>query len=128
VNLAAAGQRGNRDFCSLFFRHAGFHGKITVDIPRQSDKFYAQFMKSETTNTVLNLVLAVLVISGVFFALWTIQRTREFRELNPVAVQANAKLMMMQSFVNDVSAYNNQVKSPEITRMLQPLLTKPAAH
>jgi preprotein translocase subunit SecF len=85
-------------------------------------------MKSEMTNTVLNLVLAVLVISGVFFALWTIQRTREFRELNPVAVQANAKLMMMQSFVNDVNAYNNQVKSPEITRMLQPLMTKPAAH
>jgi hypothetical protein len=85
-------------------------------------------MKCETTNTVLNLVLAVLVISGVFFALWTIQRTREFRALNPVAIQANAKLMMMQSFVNDVSAYNAQVKSPEISRILQPLLTKPAAH
>jgi hypothetical protein len=85
-------------------------------------------MKSDTTNTVLNFVLAVLVISGVFFALWTIQRTREFRALNPVAIQANAKLMMMQSFVNDVSAYNAQVKSPEISRMLQPLLTKPAAH
>ncbi len=85
-------------------------------------------MKSDTTNTVLNLVLAVLVISGVFFALWTIQRTRQFRALNPVAIQANAKLMMMQSFVNDVGAYNAQVKSPEITRMLQPLLTKPAAH
>jgi hypothetical protein len=99
-----------------------------VDIPRQSDKFNAKFMKSEMTNTVLNLVLAVLVFSGVFFALWTIQRTREFRELNPVAVQANAKLMMMQSFVNDVGAYNAQAKSPEITRMLQPLLTKPAAH
>jgi hypothetical protein len=85
-------------------------------------------MKCETTNTVLNLVLAVLVISGVFFGLMTILRTHEFRTLNPVAIQANAKLMMMQSFVNDVSAYNNQVKSPEITRMLQPLLTKPAAH
>ncbi len=85
-------------------------------------------MKSETTNTVLNFVLAVLVISGVFFALWTIQRTREFRALNPVAIQANAKLMMMQSFVNDVSAYNAQAKSPQIASMLQSLQAKPAAH
>jgi hypothetical protein len=85
-------------------------------------------MKCETTNTVLNFVLAVLVISGVAFALLNIQRTREFRKVNPAAIQANAKLMMMQAFVNDVTAYNNQVKSPEINRMLQPLLTKPAAH
>jgi hypothetical protein len=84
-------------------------------------------MKCETTNTVLNFVLAVLVVSGVFFGLMTILRTHEFRALNPLAIQANAKLMMMQSFVNDVGTYNNQVKSPEITRMLQPLLTKPAA-
>jgi hypothetical protein len=85
-------------------------------------------MKSDTTNTVLNFVLAVLVISGVFFALWTIQRTREFREFSPVAAQANNKFLMMQSFVNDVGAYNAQAKSPEIARMLQSLQPKPAAH
>jgi hypothetical protein len=84
-------------------------------------------MKSDTTNTVLNLALAVLVISGVFFALWTIQRTRESRALNQAAIQANAQVMFLQTFVNDVVAYNNQVKSPEITRLLQPFLTKPAA-
>ncbi len=84
-------------------------------------------MKSETTNTVLNLVLAVLVFSGVFFALWTIQRTREFRELNQAAIQANAQVMFLQTFVSDVGAYNNQAKSPEIARLLQPFLTKPAA-
>jgi hypothetical protein len=85
-------------------------------------------MKCETTNTVLNFVLAVLVISGVFFGLMTILRTHESRALNPAAVQANAQLMMMQSFVNDVNAYNNQVKSPEITRLLQSLQAKPVAH
>ena len=45
--------------------------KIAVDICRQSAKFGASVMKCETTNTVLTLVLAVLVLAGVLFALQT---------------------------------------------------------
>jgi hypothetical protein len=44
-------------------------------------------------------------------------------------MQANSKAMMFQSLVTDVNAYNNQVKSPEITKLLQSLKTpKTEAH
>ena len=86
-------------------------------------------MKSDTTTTVLNFILAVLVILGVVFALLSIARTREYRAIKPFVIQANSKAMMIQSLDNDVNAYNNQVKSPEITRLLQSLKTpKTDAH
>jgi multisubunit Na+/H+ antiporter MnhB subunit len=84
-------------------------------------------MKSDTTTTVLNFVLAVLVILGVVFALLAMTRTRHFRALSPYAIQANSKIMMCRSLVNDVEAYNKQAKSPEITKMLQSLQPKTAA-
>ena len=48
-------------------------------------------MKCETTNTVLTLVLALLVVAGVIFALQSIFRTREFRTLQSqiIARQTN---------------------------------------
>lgn len=84
-------------------------------------------MKNDSTTTFLNFVLAALVILGVLFAILSMMRTREYRAVTPVAMQANAKAMMVQSLVNDVSAYNAQAKSPEITRILQSLQPKPAA-
>ncbi len=89
-------------------------------------------MKNDTTTTVLNFVLAILVILGVLFALLAMNRTRNNRLIAPVAMQANAKAMMIQSLINDVNAYNAQAKSPEVNRILQSLQTsvqgKPATH
>jgi hypothetical protein len=75
-------------------------------------------MKNDTTTTVLNFVLAVLVILGVAFALLTMNRTRELRTLSAAALQANNNLMRAQGLANDVLAYNATAKSPELTRIL----------
>jgi hypothetical protein len=81
-------------------------------------------MKSDTTTTALNLILAALVILGVIFALLSIMRTRELRAITPVAMQVNSKMLMIQSLIGDVNNYNQQAKSPEVARMLQTLQTK----
>jgi hypothetical protein len=85
-------------------------------------------MKNDITTTFLNFVLAVLVILGVLFALLAMKRMHDFRAVTPFAMQANSKAMMMKSLVGDVTAYNAQVKNPEVARMLQPFQPKPAAH
>ncbi len=85
-------------------------------------------MKSDTTTTVLNFILAMLVILGVVFAMLSIIRTRESRAITPLVMQANSRAMMFQSFITDVNTYNQQAKSPDITRILQSLNAKPAAH
>ena len=78
-------------------------------------------MKSDTTTTVLNFVLAMLVILGVVFAVLAMRRTGQLRAITPVTMQVNSKMMMVQSLVADVNNYNQQAKSPDITRMLQGL-------
>jgi len=83
-------------------------------------------MKCDLTNTVLTFVLGALAVAGVICALQTIFLNRELQTLTPTITQANAKLMMMRSFVSDVSAYNAQAKSPEITRLLQSIQPKQA--
>jgi hypothetical protein len=85
-------------------------------------------MKSDTTTTVLNFILAVLVILGVVFALLTITRTREFRQLNINASLSKSALMTAQGLANDTAAFNVAAKSPELTRILQSIQPKPAAH
>lgn len=84
-------------------------------------------MKSDTTTTVLNFILAVLVILGVVFALLSITRTREFRSLTTNATIANSALMRAQGLANDAAAYNAAAKSPELTRILQSVQPKTAA-
>ena len=76
-------------------------------------------MKNDTTTILLNFILAVLVILGVVFALFSIFRARDLRNVAPVAIQVNSRLMLLQSLVNDVNNYNQQAKSPEITRIMQ---------
>jgi uncharacterized membrane protein YccC len=83
-------------------------------------------MKTDTITTVLNFFLALLVVLGVVFALMSIWRTRDLRTIAPYVMQANSKVMMYQSLVNDVGTYNVQAKNPEITRWLQSLQAKPA--
>lgn len=84
-------------------------------------------MKSDTTSTVLNFILAVLVILGVVFALLSITRTRELRMLTANATIANSALMRAQGLANDTAAYNVAAKSPELTRILQSVQPKTAA-
>jgi hypothetical protein len=85
-------------------------------------------MKSDTTTTVLNFILAMLVILGVVFALLTITRTREFRQLTTNATLAKSALMRAQGLVNDTAAFNVSAKSPELTRILQTIQPTNAAH
>jgi hypothetical protein len=83
-------------------------------------------MKSDTTATVLNFVLAVLVVLGVVFALLSITRTRELRLLTTNANVANQALQRAAALANDTAVYNNTAKSPELARLLQSLLPKNA--
>jgi len=84
-------------------------------------------MKSDTTTTALNFILAALVILGVVFALLSIMRTREFRQLTANATVANNTMMRAQGLANDAAAYNASAKSPELTRILQSVQPKTAA-
>ena len=83
-------------------------------------------MKNDTTTTVLNLALAVMVILGVVFAILSITRTRELRNLTNRAAVANNALMGAQKLANDVAAYNAQVKSTDLERILKSVQAKPA--
>jgi hypothetical protein len=84
-------------------------------------------MRNDATTTILNFVLATTIIAGVVCGYLSIKRTRDQRNLAPVAMQLNSKMMMVQSLVTDVNSYNQQAKSPEIAKMLQTLLSKPVA-
>ena len=80
-------------------------------------------MKNDTTTTLLNFMLAVLVILGVVFALMTMSRTRELRQLSLGAATANNNIMRANALLNDVAAYNATAKSPELAHaiaLLQP--------
>ncbi len=82
-------------------------------------------MKCDTTNTVLTLVLAVLVLAGVLFALQTILRTRAFGSMNVQLNFARNSLIQEQSLFNDCLEYGKT--HPDINRVLQPFEAKPAA-
>ena len=84
-------------------------------------------MKSDSTTTVLNFILAMLVLLGVVFALLSMKRTRDFRMLSANATLANSALMRAQGLANDTAAFNAAAKSPELTRILQSIQTSTAA-
>jgi hypothetical protein len=84
-------------------------------------------MKSDLTTTLLNFALAVLVILGVVFALLSITRQRELRQLTTNATIANSALMRAQGLANDTAAFNATAKSPELARILQSIQPKTAA-
>jgi hypothetical protein len=85
-------------------------------------------MKCETTNTILTFVLAVFAVAGVIFALQTIFLTREFRSLTAEATNANTRLVEARTLAGEVVAYSQKNPSPELTRLLQAIQSKPAAH
>jgi len=83
-------------------------------------------MKCETTNTVLTLILAVLVLGGVLFALQTIFRTRELRSISLQANMANSTLMQEQALFNDCLEYSKT--HPAITPILESVQSRAARH
>jgi hypothetical protein len=85
-------------------------------------------MKNDNITTALNLVLAVLAVLGVIFALQTIFRTRTLRTMQIQATQANTYRMAVDSLAQDTIAYSQKNPNPEIQRILQPALAKPATH
>jgi len=85
-------------------------------------------MKNDNVTTALNLVLAVLAILGVIFALQTIFRTRTFRTMQIQATQANTYRMAVDALAQDAVAYSQKNPNPDIQRILQPAMAKPANH
>jgi hypothetical protein len=83
-------------------------------------------MKCNTTNTVLTLILAVLVLGGVLFALQTIVRTRELRSISLQANMANSTLMQEQALFNDCLEYSKT--HPAITPILESVQPRAARH
>lgn len=73
------------------------------------------------TTTLLNFVLAFLLVLCVLFAYLTIKRTGAVRAGAPVVMQVNNKMAIYQGLVTDVSRYNQSSPNPEVTRMLQNL-------
>jgi ABC-type transporter Mla subunit MlaD len=82
-------------------------------------------MKCETTNTVLTLVLALLVVAGVIFALQSIFRTREFRTLQSQIIARQTNLNRLNLLLNEAIFYGKT--HPDINRIVQPFEAKPVA-
>lgn len=97
-----------------------------LDICRRFVRLDKTFMKSGTTNAVLTLMLAVLVLAGVLFALQTIFRTRELRSISMQANVANSGLVREQAFFNDCLIYSKT--HPAINSILESVESKPATH
>ncbi len=76
-------------------------------------------MKNDTTTTLLNFVLAILVILGVVFALTTISRTRDLRQLQTRAQVLQINSLRLQALANDAAIYNNTAKSVELDQILR---------
>ena len=100
--------------------------KNIVDICRQFVRLATLVMKSETTNTVLTWVLAVIVLAGVLFALQTIFRTRELRMLQAQVVACQSNLNRVNLVLNEAAQYGKT--HPDIEPVIQPFEAKPAAH
>lgn len=80
-------------------------------------------MKNDTTTTLLNFVLAVLVILGVVFALMTMHKTNTVRSMQPQLVLATQRFqndaMRMQVLLNDVITYNKTANNPELAEIIK---------
>ena len=80
-------------------------------------------MKNDTTTTFLNFALAALVILGVVFALMSISRMRNLRQLQPV-LQAQLQRsqitgMKAQQLLQEAINYNATAKNPEMAQIIQ---------
>ena len=85
-------------------------------------------MKPDLSNWIVTLMLFVLAVVGAVLVLRTVMQTRELRTISTEAARQNTFLAQSQSLVGEVAAYNQKNPSPELTRLLQSLQAKPAAH
>ena len=76
-------------------------------------------MKNDPTTTLLNFVLAILVVLCVAFGMLYLMRTHQLRQLEAEAQVAQSNSMRVQALLRDVVAYNNTAKSPELNQILQ---------
>ena len=76
--------------------------------------------------TVLNFVLAALVLLSVIFALKTIQLEPKIPLITATAVQANGNMMKINALLNDTAAYNAKMRNPDLARILTAAQQKPA--
>jgi hypothetical protein len=81
-------------------------------------------MKCETTNTVLTLALAVLVLADVLFALRTIILQRESRNLQSQVMARQGTMNRLNVVLNESVQYGKT--HPDINHVLQPFIAKPA--
>jgi hypothetical protein len=89
-------------------------------------------MKNDTTTTVLNFVLAALVILGVTFALMNIWRTRDLRHMQAMLQtqmqRSQVTSVRAQQLLQDTITFNATAKNPELAQIIQAAQTPaPAA-
>ena len=84
-------------------------------------------MKNDATTTILNCVLATIVIICVICGYLATKRAGQVHGLQIAQAQINLQEYKIQALVNEVNSYNQQAKNPDVTRMLQTLVAKPAA-
>ena len=84
-------------------------------------------MKNDTTTTLLNFVLAALVILGVLFALLSIWRTRDLRHMQTTLQgqmqRSQVTSVRAQELLKDVMAFNATAKNPELAQIIQSATT-----
>jgi hypothetical protein len=83
-------------------------------------------MKCETTNAILTFVLGVFVVLGVIFALKTVNHTREIRQIQAQVANSQRIVGVLNLLLTDSIEYGKT--HPDITPIIQPFETKPAAH
>ncbi len=81
-------------------------------------------MKNDTMTTFLNIILAALVIFGVFITLWNARDTH----LVPIMNYKANYVAHIQGLTQDLANYNAQAKNPDLAAVLQIVEVKPAAH
>ena len=82
-------------------------------------------MKCGITNGILTFALGALAVAGVVLVLRTVIQTRELRTMSPQVTVESGYLTQAQMLLGDVAAYNQKTPSPELTKLLQSLPTKP---
>lgn len=83
-------------------------------------------MKSGTSNTVLTVVLALLLLCDVWFALRTIIVTREYRNMQAQVISRQASMNRLNLLLQEAVIYGKT--HPDINRVIQPFEAKPIAH
>jgi flagellar basal body-associated protein FliL len=77
-------------------------------------------MKSNSLNTVLTVVLAVLVAATLFCSWRSVSQTHGAQALMPQAQQASQVLGKTEALLTELNAYNQRAQSPEMNPTVSP--------